>query len=338
MIAPRTAPAMVPQRSPCGLSRVHLAHDLPAIADLIEIAYQDELALTGSNLVQRLRQLAAMSPLIRVIDRVAAVLDGYVWIQEGKLVGNITLGHGSSVPGAPIAGSWTISNVAVHPHYRGRGIAGRLVDAALFHLKAIGARCVLLQVRSDNDPAVALYEHRGFAVYETITELRLRNRSLKPAVAGVDPRVRPVRGRDIASVMRLARRKQPLLLRRLAPIRRSDLGLTLWQRVPRRVAAWLGLSAPLVHIAHSGGRLVSYARLTPVNPRMLRLELGVEHGQDQDLIQSLATTALASSRCTPWTHVLADIPTDDAKTIAALEALGFESLRELHGMIWEPNR
>ncbi|MGC9360951.1 MAG: GNAT family N-acetyltransferase, partial [Anaerolineae bacterium] len=329
MIAPRTAPATAPQRSPSGLCRVHLSRDLPAIADLIEVAYQDELALTDSNIVERLRQLAAMSPLIRVVDRVAAVLDGYVWIQDGKLVGNITLGQGSSLPGAPIAGSWTISNVAVHPAYRGRGIAGRLVDAALLHLRAIGARCVLLQVRSNNAPAVALYRHRGFAVYETITELRLQNRWLRPAVVGTDPRVRPARARDITRVMQLARRNQPTLLRPLARIHPSDLGLALWQRLPRRVATWLGLPVPLVHVAHVSGRLVGYARLASVNARMLRLEIGVVPGQDQDLIQSLVTTALASARFAPWTHVVADVPTDLPEARAALEALGFESLREL---------
>jgi ribosomal protein S18 acetylase RimI-like enzyme len=326
---------MAPQPAPSGLRRVRLAQDLPAIADLIEIAYQDELALTGSNLVERLRQLAAMSPLIRVVDRVTSVLDGYVWVQDDELVGNITLGHGSHALGTPISGSWTISNVAVLPAYRGRGIAGRLVDAALLHMKSLGARYVLLQVRSDNLPAVALYRHRGFAIYETITELRLANRQLWPVTAGTDPRVRPARGRDISSLVQLARRNQPSLLRPLARIRRSDLGLALWQRLSRRVATWLGLTAPRVRVAYERGRLVGYARLTGIGNQLLGLELRIVHGQDRDLIRSLVTTTLASARGTPWTHILADVPSDRHEVQAALQELGFESLRELHGMIWQ---
>jgi len=336
MTARCITPLAAPPHSRSGLRRVHLARDLPAIADLIEIAYQDELALMGSNLVERLRQLAAMAPLMGLVDRFTDILDGYVWTEDGELVGNLTLGGGRTTRGIPIRGGWTISNVAVLPAYRGRGIAGKLVDAALLHMRTIGARCVLLQVRSDNAPALALYRHRGFAVYDTITELRLQRRCLRPAVLKPDPRIEPVRPRDVKSLVQLARQNQPSLLRSLGRIRRSDLGLALWQQLARRAAAWLGLPAPSILVAHANGQIAAYARLASMGSRMLHLELGLAPGQDQELIRSLVATILASTGITRWSQVLVKVPAKEAAARAALKALGFEPLRTLHGMIWEP--
>jgi ribosomal-protein-alanine N-acetyltransferase len=53
-------------------------------------------------------------------------------------------------------------NVAIHPDYRRRGIAEKLVEALVEELKAIGSRCLTLEVRSSNEPAKSLYEKLGF--------------------------------------------------------------------------------------------------------------------------------------------------------------------------------
>ena len=55
-----------------------------------------------------------------------------------------------------------VMNVAVHPDFRRRGIAETLVNALVEELKAIGSRCLTLEVRASNVPAIALYEKLGF--------------------------------------------------------------------------------------------------------------------------------------------------------------------------------
>lgn len=55
-----------------------------------------------------------------------------------------------------------VMNVAVHPDYRRRGIAEALVNALVEELKAIESRCLTLEVRASNVPAIALYEKLGF--------------------------------------------------------------------------------------------------------------------------------------------------------------------------------
>ena len=53
-------------------------------------------------------------------------------------------------------------NVAVHPDYRRRGIAEKLILDLVEQLKAMESRCLTLEVRASNAPAIALYEKLGF--------------------------------------------------------------------------------------------------------------------------------------------------------------------------------
>lgn len=53
-------------------------------------------------------------------------------------------------------------NIAVHPDCRRRGIAAALIEALITRLKARGSRCLKLEVRASNRPAIALYESMGF--------------------------------------------------------------------------------------------------------------------------------------------------------------------------------
>jgi ribosomal-protein-alanine N-acetyltransferase len=53
-------------------------------------------------------------------------------------------------------------NVAVDPKFRGKGLAGQMVDAVLIELGARGVRAAFLEVRESNSAARALYESRGF--------------------------------------------------------------------------------------------------------------------------------------------------------------------------------
>ena len=54
-------------------------------------------------------------------------------------------------------------NVAVHPDFRRKGIAEALVNALVEAMKSRGSRCLTLEVRASNEPAIMLYEKLGFS-------------------------------------------------------------------------------------------------------------------------------------------------------------------------------
>lgn len=57
-----------------------------------------------------------------------------------------------------------ITNVAVHPDYRRKGIGSSLLQQLLQQAKEWGATHIFLEVRSSNEGAQMLYENFGFAV------------------------------------------------------------------------------------------------------------------------------------------------------------------------------
>lgn len=55
-----------------------------------------------------------------------------------------------------------VLRLAVAPHRRGRGLAGRLVDELIAVADRRGQRRLTLEVRASNHRASTLYRHRGF--------------------------------------------------------------------------------------------------------------------------------------------------------------------------------
>ncbi len=80
-------------------------------------------------------------------------------------------GDGPPLPGARVvgyAGMWfdghdaTVMTIGVVTEHQGRGVGRLLLDALVDHARGSGAESVLLEVRVDNAPALALYERSGF--------------------------------------------------------------------------------------------------------------------------------------------------------------------------------
>jgi ribosomal protein S18 acetylase RimI-like enzyme len=85
-------------------------------------------------------------------------LMGYVWEENGRIVGNASLipfrDHGKRV--------YLIANVATHPEYRRRGIGRALTERTMKQARDKNATAIWLHVRDDNPTAIQLYEGLGF--------------------------------------------------------------------------------------------------------------------------------------------------------------------------------
>ena len=117
-----------------GLRRLDPALDLRQVTALIAETFGDRLDAEGRSALREMQQVSRLGPLIRVFlaayPQLQRMLNGYVWIEEGKVVGNLTL-HG----GTRFGSRWYIYNVAVSPGYRGRGIAKAVDDDAVHHTR-----------------------------------------------------------------------------------------------------------------------------------------------------------------------------------------------------------
>lgn len=63
-----------------------------------------------------------------------------------------------------VMGETDMMNVAVHPHFRRKGIGEALVSALVDALKKQGSHSLTLEVRASNEPAQKLYEKLGFVL------------------------------------------------------------------------------------------------------------------------------------------------------------------------------
>ena len=57
-----------------------------------------------------------------------------------------------------------ILRIGTHPDYQRQGVASQLFTVLNKQLQACKVETLLLEVRADNDPAIALYEQHGFTV------------------------------------------------------------------------------------------------------------------------------------------------------------------------------
>jgi ribosomal-protein-alanine N-acetyltransferase len=55
-----------------------------------------------------------------------------------------------------------VQTIAVAPAAQGKGLGGTLLEALVEQARRAGATSLLLEVRADNAPAIALYERHGF--------------------------------------------------------------------------------------------------------------------------------------------------------------------------------
>jgi len=84
--------------------------------------------------------------------------DGWVAARESRQSGNIV----GLLIARRMADEMEILNLAVEPAERRRGVAGRLLEAALERGRGRGVKRIYLEVRASNAGAIAFYEHGGF--------------------------------------------------------------------------------------------------------------------------------------------------------------------------------
>lgn len=141
---------------------VDIRHDLDLVADLIEVCFASTMDEDGFAYLSQVRKSARDARMLEFltsyVDDLWVPIQGLVWEEDGKIIGNLTL-----LPfqknRQPI---FLIANVAVLEEHRKRGIGKMLTQSALTYIQGQGAASAWLQVRDDNPGAIHLYQSLGF--------------------------------------------------------------------------------------------------------------------------------------------------------------------------------
>lgn len=159
------------QRLETGIRPFDISRDLRAVAELISVSFASELDDRGSAALREMRTMSHFGGLLGILNRSTGefndLLNGFVWVEQGHVVGNITVQRADKY-----ATRWQIANVAVSPAFRGRGISRRLMQVAIDHAARAGGLWAVLQVFESNQVARHLYESLDFWGVGGTMELR----------------------------------------------------------------------------------------------------------------------------------------------------------------------
>ncbi len=144
------------------LRPLNIIHDLPQVADLIELCFAATMDDDGQSYLQQMRRAGHDQGFLnwagKMVESSSMPLAGFVWDEGGKIVGNVSLVY-QTYQGRKMA---MLANVATHPDYRRRGIGRALTENAMVTARQKGARDLWLQVRDDNPTAIKIYTDLGF--------------------------------------------------------------------------------------------------------------------------------------------------------------------------------
>lgn len=141
---------------------LNVLRDLSAVADLIELCFSPTMDHDGQRYLSDMRRASRDDSFRRWASRVTETatlpMMGYVWEQDGHIIGNASL-----IPfrhqGKRL---FLVANVAAHPDYRRRGIGRALTERVMKQARDKGAAAIWLHVRDDNPGAIKLYQDLGF--------------------------------------------------------------------------------------------------------------------------------------------------------------------------------
>ncbi|MGD8554072.1 MAG: GNAT family N-acetyltransferase [Anaerolineales bacterium] len=256
------------KRAEAGLRPVNPRRDMAPLADLIELCFEGQLDAVGRRMLGEMRSFGRAGWLGWLLSRMilppVARSKGFVWEEQGRLVGNASVmeveGHRRR---------WVLSNVAVHPEYRRRGIARQLTQAALALVRKRRGKVVLLQVVSDHEVVQAMYQSLGFQTLCARTTWRRRPLKLRLRPGGRGS-VRLRRPHEWAEQWALARRLHPEGLVWPYPLS------TAFFR-PRSLGAYLGFETYPHWLWRDGDALIGSLTAYPsIQRRQWRLILMVE--------------------------------------------------------------
>jgi ribosomal protein S18 acetylase RimI-like enzyme len=323
-----------------GIRPVNLRTDLAPLADLIELVFADSMDSSGRAAVREMRYLSRMGPGLGVLagmnDLKQGISLGYVWIADGRLVGNVSI-YPANYP-SELGKAWIIANVAVHPDYRGRGIARQLMQTSMASIRqrAHGRKAVaVLQVEADNHKARRLYQTLGYIDERGFTQWRRGSTLRQPPPPAPSPYITKLRRGEWREEFALAARVRP-----------ASAGGIGWMRPLHRGLfhrSLFGMFGDFVNL-----RSVERLIIRSQDERKVHAALWIENGFATTSTQLTVMTDaefqgyyddalinLAVRRFGARSPITIEHPSDENVTNAVLERYHFYPQRHLIHMRWE---
>ncbi len=317
----------VEQSIESGIRPFDIGRDLRPVAELIADAFAHELDQRGSAALREMRIMSHVGALLKLLNRSTGEFDdifgGFVWVEAGKVVGNVT------VQRADAAGvRWQIANVAVAPPFRGRGISRQLMLRALDYIHENGGDWAVLQVYAQNNVARTLYERLHFEEVGGTVDMRMERVPILEEE--FFPKLKSFSSDQWQPLYELATSQQSGQTQWWRPPRRIDYQVTFeqmiaewfWRLVGRRQI----YRRCIQHAQHFDAALILTAsRWRGVH----QLQLWVQPDQQGQHEETLLQWSLATLQDYPRWPVLLTLSSQHHSAIQAAKRVGFQEQQTL---------
>jgi len=314
-----------------GLQPVDLSRHLGGLANLMHVCFGLEMDADGRGLVREMQFLSHFGPLFGMLNALVGEEHrlwpwglGFVWVEEGQVVGSVSTQRVAARPT-----HWIIANVAVHPDHRRRGLALALMRATLDFIRGQDGRRALLQVDDENAAAFALYRRLGFVHLHTQSHWYRGGRSTLPPHYTTPFDIRPRLRSTWEAHWALAQQLRPQGLVWNRPLAEKFFQSSVWQELDLFFAG----KAREHWVSEAGGELQGALTLETDWTEGHQLTLLVQPPWRGQLERALLTRGLR--RMSPRASFRIEFPAHEATTIAALRELNFEPIRSLRWMQME---
>lgn len=280
--------------------------DIEGIKQIFELAFTEEYQRREVNIVHRIEKIASLYPVVKVLslfpNPYQHVFTVHVLEEAGRIAAMAQVS-----PRNQNQTRWHIDNIAVHPDFRGQGLAQAILNGVFDYYSSRGALRFTLEVDVANAPAIKLYEKLGFRRYSTLTYSKLTPKRLakyRGIEALVAPEgLRPRRPEDTQALWELYQDAIPPYIRVVEERNPQDLALG-----PLQLSAeWLKKSikrSQALHLVvedHHKRLLASldiFAQLRAL-PHVIQMMVHPGHGQLAEPLLRYALHQLATVAVNP---------------------------------------
>jgi ribosomal protein S18 acetylase RimI-like enzyme len=280
--------------------------DFAGIKQIFELAFTEEYQQREVNIVDRIEKIESFYPLVRALslfpNPYQHVFTVHVLEDEGQIAAMAQLS-----PRNQNQSRWHIDNIAVHPDFRGRGLAQAILNGVFDYYRERGALRFTLEVDLANTPAIKLYEKLGFRRYSTLTYFKLMPKRLakykEPEESVLPEGLRERRPADTKPIWELYQDAIPPYIRVVEDRSPQDVALS-----PLQLGAeWLKKSLKRSQALHlvvedSHNRIVAsldlFAQLRSL-PHVIQMTVHPGHGHLAEPLLKYALNQLASVSLNP---------------------------------------
>ena len=323
-----------------GLRSVRLRQDLAQIADLIELSFDLQGDATGRSAVREMRSLAKSGPLLWALANlepgVRSMHQGFVWIDpiSERLIGNV------SIYKVPIKDTLVIASVAVHPEFRRRGIALKMMEAAMALAQQKQATEVWLQTEADNFGAQNLYFKLNFKERRVFQRWQWypTNSLVIPERRNSSPDITLVSGNDWRQIYEIAQTTRPNHQGGLGWLRPTTKD-AFTKTVSEHLMNIIGFQNRQWYIARAWSEpskiIGAFSLYSTFGTRYHHMEMLVAPEHQGRIEIDLITYAMRQTADTRR-GIIIEHPADDKHTLELLPTLDFQHKRSLMHMSWQP--